>query len=146
MRNNDVIWRTIFPKFYPYWVINGEKRKYSLLVFHSFFSFTLIPQTPLVGTQILIYVARALSRYVDPVQMALIFLVHFFFTWHAHIFPPRKLNNGSVTLFVQTMSCLDPFLRYVNTNMLKHPTDCWFKFFVFEGVHLTLPPLIFPSK
>ena len=36
------------------------------------------------------------------------------------ILPPRKLNDGSVTLFVQMMTCLDTFPRYVNTNMRKH--------------------------
>ena len=35
------------------WAINSEKRKYSLLVPQLF---TLIPQTPVIGTQTLIYV------------------------------------------------------------------------------------------
>ena len=30
------------------------------------------------------------------------------------ILPPQKLNNGSITLLVQTITCHDPFLCYVN--------------------------------
>ena len=50
-----------------------------------------------------------------------LFFSHDMFT----ILPTRKLTDGSITLFFQTMTCLDPLLHCFNTNMLKHPTDCW---------------------
>ena len=51
-------------------------------------------------------------------------LIFTFFSHDMHtILPPWKLNDGSVTLFVQTMTFLDTFPRYFNTSMLKHRTD-----------------------
>ena len=57
------------------------------------------------------YLGSAFAHYLDPVQMVLIFLIHFFSHEMLTILPPWKLNDGSVIVFVQTITCLDPFRR-----------------------------------
>ena len=70
------------------------------------------------------HLCRALSYLVDPVQMVLISLIHFFSHDMLTIVPPRKRNNGSVILFVHyKMKCQDYFPYYVITNILKHFTQ-----------------------
>ena len=74
----DIIW-TIFPYFYSYWAINSQKRKCSLLVLQLF---TLISQSPIVGTQAFIYVELVpLGRSSSDGFNC---LYSFFFAYHDH--------------------------------------------------------------
>ena len=113
---NNVIW-TIFPYLYPCWAIDREKGN-NLACSAAFYTVSAKP----CGRATNSYLCRAFSCQVDPVQTVLILLIHLFYM--LTILSPWKRNDCSVTLFVQTMICLDLFPCHVNTNILKHPTDC----------------------
>ena len=122
----DGIW-TIFPYFYSYWAINTQKRKCSLLVLQLF---TLISQSPILGTQAFIYVELV------PLGRSSSDGFNWLYSYFSHvmiiILPSQKLDDGCVTLFLQRIKCLNLFPGFASTNILKHSTHCWLKLFEFD--------------
>ena len=90
--------------------------------------FTVIPQSPVSGTQALTYVE------ICPLGRSSSDSFNFLFFSHDMliILPTQKLNDGSVILFIQMMTCLDCFPSYPNNNMLKHLTNCWLMLFFLD--------------
>ena len=110
---DDILW-SIFPYFYPYSANNSEKGKYSFFV-PQFFA--LIPQTPVKGHKLSFMQSFApLGR---SVQMVLLFLIHFFFAWHAH--NPSSLKNKG--WFCHSV-CLDHDMPQYFPIVMTTPI-CW---------------------
>lgn len=136
---DDVMW-TIFLYFYSYWAITREK-KISLFILQLF---TLILQSTVVGTQTAIYVELCPVRSSSDSSSS---LIHFFSHEMLTILHPRKLNDGSVTLWDDMAWSFAPLCQsqYVDAyyTFLAQVFD-WYRYPYFRSTFTSRVLGIFP--